>query len=300
MNRLLAFTPSKSEYAATWRTHRDFLGELVMDAAPLVNYEDRRLLVAFLPFVGWLEGRGYAVDRETVLNRTNVEAFLSATSGEFSVGSLRTFRSHIVSVIAGLGGDVEPLGGTAKFSRSIPSVPYTDDEQGWLVSWATHRLNDYTRRNSKLAVALGLGAGLTSGEAMLLNRTHINVTDDGVAIEVPGSRLVVVHHTFEDLFIGAFSLGDPHAPLLLADATHRDCKTLNKFLNTQRRRTDIPVNFRKMRTTWIVRHLTDGIPADVLMRAAGVATLAGLTRFMRYVPDRPHDVQRSALRGAPS
>lgn len=300
MNRLLTFEPSKSEYASTWRAHRHFLGELVLDAAPLVNHADRRLMVALLPFVGWLSDRGYDIDRETVLNRTNVEAFLSAASDDFSVGSLRTFRSCLVAVIAGLGGDVEPLGGAATFSRSTPGVPYTEDEQGWLVAWATTRLNDYTRRNTKLAVALGLGAGLTSGEAMTLNRSHVSITDDGVAVEVPGSRLVIVHRSFEDLFIGAFTLGDPHAPLLLADAMHRDCKTLNKFLNVQRRRADIAVNSRMMRTTWIVRHLTESTPADALIRAAGVATLAGLTRFMQFVPERPDDSYRLLMRGAVS
>jgi hypothetical protein len=297
MKRLLSFVPSKGEYAETWSTFRDFFGELVLDAVPCPNVDEMRLLGSLLPYVGWLAGRGHDINRECVLNRTNVEAFLSASSGKFTGGSLRTYRSVLVSAIEALGGEVEPLGGTAKFSRSVPGDPYTDDEQGWLALWATRRLSDYTRRNTKLAVALGLGAGLTSGEVMLLDRSSVTVSDDGVNVTVPHGRTVTIHRTFEELFRGAFPLGDPTGPLVLADAINRDCKTLNKFLNRQRRRTDIAVNLRKMRTTWIVRHLTAGTPADVLIEAAGVETLAGLTRFMQFVPPKPADAHREFLRG---
>ena len=54
---------------------------------------------------------------------------------------------------------------------------------------------------------------------------------------------------------------------------------------------------QRMRTTWLVGHLTRRVPLPALIAAAGVDSLEAFTRFMRFVPDVSEDFERTLLLG---
>lgn len=60
----------------------------------------------------------------------------------------------------------------------------------------------------------------------------------------------------------------------------------------------VRANAQRMRSTWIVTHLTAGTPVKALVEAAGVDSLEALTRFLRFVPELDTTVARRALRDA--
>jgi hypothetical protein len=60
----------------------------------------------------------------------------------------------------------------------------------------------------------------------------------------------------------------------------------------------VRANAQRMRSTWLVTHMTAGTPPKVLVEAAGVDSLEALTRFLRFVPDVDPTAARRAMREA--
>ena len=60
----------------------------------------------------------------------------------------------------------------------------------------------------------------------------------------------------------------------------------------------VRANAQRMRSTWLVTHLSSGSPPKALVEAAGVDSLEALTRFLRFVPDLDPAQARRRLRDA--
>ena len=57
------------------------------------------------------------------------------------------------------------------------------------------------------------------------------------------------------------------------------------------------VSTYRLRASWIVSHLNDGTPLDVLRQAAGTKTMQALLRYERWVLPAEPARGRAALRG---
>jgi hypothetical protein len=49
---------------------------------------------------------------------------------------------------------------------------------------------------------------------------------------------------------------------------------------------------QRLRATWIVHHLSAGVPVATLMRAAGVESLEAFTRYVRFASIDPGHTER--------
>jgi hypothetical protein len=59
---------------------------------------------------------------------------------------------------------------------------------------------------------------------------------------------------------------------------------------------DAMFSIQRLRVTWMVAHLTAGVPVGVLARAAGVGP-GHLTKYLRFVPDVDEATTRRLLSG---
>lgn len=53
-----------------------------------------------------------------------------------------------------------------------------------------------------------------------------------------------------------------------------------------------------MRATWIVGHITAGVPPRILVKAAGLTNLRSFERWLYTLPELGQDAYRQALREA--
>ena len=170
----------------------------------------------------------------------------------------------------------------APLPPSTACAPYTEDEVAELRSWA--RMSTGARRKSALAlVALGVGAGLSASEVTAVRKSDIDKQGNEIVVNVHGSRArsVRVEGTCaEDLAIALRAI-QPNDWVFCSGRTAAGKNLVTNFV--ARTQTDgISPNSQRMRATWIVGHLNRGTAVVELMRAAGVASLEAVTRYVQF------------------
>lgn len=164
--------------------------------------------------------------------------------------------------------------------------PYTDREVDALWGAARAQLNDQRTRVAQTLLCLGLGAGLKPGEMLQVTAHH-------VGLHPQDERLVVVllhDRTVPVLAEYAPTLMDlcrryPDAPLLGA---HNP--TTKDPLGKVRQNVEWPswVTFKpaRLRTTWMVSVLTNGVRVSEFQRISGTASAKTLEAVAAFVPER--------------
>ncbi len=178
-----------------------------------------------------------------------------------------------------------------------PAAPYTGTEVAALRAWVYGQPSQARRVQADRLLSLGLGAGLTAAEIAATSVDDLHVDDVGVLISVRGPRTREVP-----------VLADWSGPLKQV-AENPNC-TGYVLLPSRKRIRNLISNFansgsgepgpnsHRMRSTWIVRHLIAGVPVRGLLKAAGIETVQGLTKFLTHVPAPDVDAVRRALHGA--
>lgn len=75
-----------------------------------------------------------------------------------------------------------------RYGYTTPDAPYSDDEGRLLVGWAVSHSTDYQRNNSRVLLALGLGAGLRIGEMATLRAKNVARNPLSISMTASGFR----------------------------------------------------------------------------------------------------------------
>lgn len=173
-------------------------------------------------------------------------------------------------------------------NRSL-SAPYARDEVLDIHAWAMGQPSEHLRRNTGVILALGFGAGLRLREMNRVRLRDVSIFSDGaVVIRVPDDgREVPVTAEWEALIDqAAGDLGEDEFLFrpgrIESEKQLREAASL--FLRTTKVQSMAPDPYR-MRNTWLVEHLKNRVPFDVLVRAAGIKEAKSLYNLMEYVPE---------------
>lgn len=245
----------------------------------------------------WAYRRGLPLEPDVVFRRPVVGMFIEQDCAQLSKSTRGTYRSRLLRMGEVLAPEHQSTG-LPGLNRENTICPYSPVEQAAWRSWAAGQPTAARRMDTKVLLALGLGAGLTGGEIGNVRHGHITVDDDGVLVHVVAgrARAVPVLATWEpDLIALAHSSTDPETFAFRLGAGRPNPNVINHF--TKKGDHASPSTAR-MRTTWITGHLAAGVPARALLDAAGVQGFDAFARCVSYLPAVDLARARSLLRGA--
>lgn len=278
-----------------WALVEDFVRSAVADADPHVTYSVADLTRGATGLAVWcVKVAALPLERDVVFRREVIAEYAARAYPHMSSkGSIRSVLLRMSEVLLSPHLRVAPL---APMPVPTPLRPYSLQQVIEARSWARGLTTEYQKVQAKLLLSLGFGAGLSGGEILRLTARDIRVDADGVLVEVREirPRLVPVLSDWEQPLIDYTELGqtNPDAFVFRPKRTALNKNACNDFICSHNGR----VEPRRMRATWIVRHLSAGIAPHVLMDAAGVESLEAFTRYMAYMPAVDPTLARAMMR----
>lgn len=292
-NLIMTYRPRYAEHAPeTWAAVADFVRNTVRPYTTGRTQEHALLaLIAVAQYAYWLRFVGIDAVDSTVLRADLIETY-SRSRGPAEVAPTTPARQRkLLLTLAGLHPPREV--GRAASTVSTPLAPYDDAELSGIRDWARWQPNAISRLSAHGLVGLCLGCGLTRAELPHIRRDHVTRTATSYRVEVAGprARRVPVDPAWSDILDYAVAHAADYliAPL----ATRRTPLHVAGWF--ARAHGDAPFPSR-MRNTWLLARMDEGLTADELVAAAGLSTIRSLERFIRtHAPQH-----RGLLHGARS
>jgi len=295
--RIRTYTPALP--AHEWALIEDFVRAAVADCEQKTPYAAANLLTVCSQHVRWCtQVAGQPLAREVVFHREVIEEYIHRGISGVTPATRGNRRSLLLRMSELL---LPPQARTARLVAlppASPSAPYTPTELSLLKAWADGQNTEFRCVNANLLLALGLGAGLAARELQEIRPADITCDDDGVLLTVTGPRARVVpvlaewESVLRDVAIAAVR---QDGYLFRPRRTHSYPNAITGFV-AETVGKQVPVSTHRMRATWIVGHLSAGVPVPALVDAAGVGSLEALTRYLRFVPPLDISATRSELR----
>lgn len=285
--------------APYWNEIGDFISAAVEEAGPAIPYRQGELLRAATGLTLWAwQTAGLPLERAVIFRRHTIERFVAEGLAHYTNSGRTTRRSQLLRMAEFLLGPkvmpprMRPIG--------LPEAlaPYTHGQMASFKSWAATQSPHDRRVNAEVLLSLGFGAGLAAREITNLRVGDIHLDDHGVLVEIGGDRprTVPLLHEWESALIAFVKEHRSTDWAFLPGRTKAYKNVITNFIYWSGTTEETPQTPR-MRSTWIVHHLTGGVHVVPLLRAAGVQSLEALARYVKYVPDVGPDEARAALRG---
>ena len=289
---------------------RSFVENAVAMALPLTSYTVETLMRPCMAFVYWaVFVIGCPIDAKVVFERALIEQYIHSDGpsrqdgSALTDGTLRNYRAWILRVAEAVNPDNNPRNTKPLNSRAMDE-PYDYEEQFVLDRWAAGQTTVYMRRGANTLIALGAGAGMSSGEIAVLRRDAVHVDEDRhITIRVTATggapdRHVVVAAKHEKRLAKAMKNLALEDFVFLPNRKNAVNDVVSGFIGRSFKPVGTPaVTGRGLRNTWLVERLIDRVDVFTLMEAAGLQSLESISRLATYVP-RPDDETRIAqLRG---
>ena len=294
-DRVVSFRPRGVD-EATWRTIRPFVLGCVSQL-PVAGWSSTtRTLRVLSRLAAWALREGMALDVEWLLDPDMVERFV--TRGLTGDPSRATYRAVLrrIGPLLTKRAPWEPR--PVPMARRQVAWPYTAAEIETLIADAGRQSTKARTRAARALLALGAGAGLDGRWVTRVKARDVAVDDAGVLVQVgpPAPRAVPVLAHWEDEIIElASTAGDQF--LVGGRSTSRNrASDLTSGL-------EVPpghprLSAARLRSTWLLWHLTAGTRLPELAKAAGLHGITVLSDLVPAIPPMAERDGRHLLRGA--
>ncbi|MCL3861741.1 hypothetical protein [Actinotalea sp. K2] len=298
---------------------RDMVGRYVEAHGPVSVFTARVLTRTVVELVLFAAEQGTTISASAVLTHWTVQQFdealtaaLRARLKNLSAGDRRLAdaagRSSVASQVGSarrVAQALNPRGGWPMASERRHryfSLPYCLTELGLLEDQIARNAG-LARRNGEAFLVLGLGAGLDGRWSARVSPEHVqDLGADGLVVQVPG-RAVPVLHAYEAR-LRALVAQTPEGGLLFGGtATHKGAAS-DAVARVRVDPGGPQLELGRLRSTWIVTHLTMGTRVPELMAAAGLESMTPISDMAEFVPPldpspaRCVAAARAMLRGA--
>ncbi|HCA84961.1 MAG TPA: hypothetical protein DEQ61_05380 [Streptomyces sp.] len=302
--RIQSYRPAGSPPG--WSRVGDEVRRIVTRAAPELPYQARELLSALARLALFCDGEGMPATAEVWLAREVIERFVLVGCPHVGESSRGNYRSRLLRLREAVIGEDCVTGKPAKLAGSSPARPYSRTELADLWGWAGGQPTEELRWGCKTLLALGAGSGLDSPELIPLRAHDVRRPSHAggpVVVAVRGSRarLIVCRRPWDAVLADAAErLESPgEASYLFRPSFHsRGTNTVTNFLCRTKRSQGVPrLVMSRLRSTWLVDLFEARLPITVIVAAAGVDTLHGLSRILPFLNSVPAGEAGTLLRG---
>ena len=274
---------------------RAFVVPAVLRLAPAGTAIASRYARVLTRISAWCLERGLPLDLEVVLDPDTVERFTSV--GLADDASRGTYRADLRRIGPRLTTKApwEPQPETA--TRRQVATPYLSEELAALCHDATHQATSARRRAAMALLALGAGAGLDGRWSTRVRAEDVIGQGDAVLVRVgePSARLVPVFAQYEaELLDLAATAGDEFLVGGHSLARNRAGELASRIEVSQ---VTPRLSASRLRSTWLVHHLSIGTRLPELVAAAGLSGATVLSDLLEYVPPVATEEAHRLLRG---
>lgn len=286
--------------AEDWAPIASFVRQAVADAEPKRLDTTRNMLAVVTSLADWCNAVACCeVTYPVVFEVTMIERFIAQLDGVLPK-TKATYRSVLLRVAEKLVGPQLSSYRYKQFPRSTAPDAYSAEEQLDLRTIRNNQVTDYRRTNLGVFIALGAGAGISTGELNRARHSHLREFAGGLVLDVQGtnrsSRTVPVLAKWEDMLrdsLDGFTKNSwLFAPLRENEDSPNSATRLVASCNSV---TTQPTLWR-LRATWLVDHLNAGTPLPDLLEAAGYESLSKFERFIPFLDRHEPTTRLAAMR----
>jgi len=285
--------------SADWDAIAPYVHDVVTRAVPLVTYDAKELYPAVTRLVHFARGEYAPLTDESVFEPYMVNRFVVHHLAGYNRASRNTIRARLRRVSEALLGD-DAVGKFKALGKADAVQPYTVGEQAALEAWSRAQTSAERRTSAAALLSLGFGAGLTGGEIIRQRLEHIAVTGPHVIVHAGGGDPRDVP-LFDDWSAGIRARSDElggHGWAFRAEQRGDNINLVTDFVS--RTAAPMEIQTRRMRATWLVRHLETGTPLKTLLRIAGLKSAEALDRVLPFVDESVSAATEDGLRPTPA
>ncbi|NDK29102.1 hypothetical protein FSY75_32575 [Streptomyces sp. TR1341] len=270
-----------------WAPVAELVRATVTATAPTTCYAAERLLHVIGRIAVWADRSGLPRDPATWLQMETIDAFILSGCGATKDSTVLTYKTWLRRARNALLWVQQGEAPSVRLSSSrTPQPPYEPYEVARLRDWVNH-LPGQDRLDGLALMTLGAGCGLLPDEVPRIRGSHVRVTSAGVAVLEAGplSRLVACHSGWGGTLADLVKASGPGFLFL---PQREDAATQNLVASwpaRHRPHAGLPLlSAQRLRSTWIVGRLSEGISPDAVASAAGMASPADLAVYDHWVP----------------
>ncbi|KGJ72346.1 hypothetical protein GY21_15935 [Cryobacterium roopkundense] len=283
---IIRFRPQLS--AQQWDAVREFTIITAINMKPRTFETVRRMMTMTGRFNAWVWATaGTTLTVERVYTQNNVYRYLQERLPKHS-------ETHRWGVARQLGTIAEALAENTITRFPTPHAnrrrPFSIAEVASMHSWAASLTTDLKRQNAQALLGLAGGAGLRANEIIDLRLGDIDIVDGRLFVTVPGKnpRRVPVRHPWNRTLLR--SLAGRSDPMEYVFRGYRfeeyRPRAIQTFLTDHPGR--VRATLTRLRATWIVAQIDNGLPLPILMALAGFSTTGCLDKHLVHA--RPLDI----------
>lgn len=247
----------------------------------------RYYLTAVSKFALWAYARGLPLgDPADILNPATVFRYVTEEMDNFKPSYRAQEMGRLQNLLLKIGDPDASYPRQPVRRRATSEMEvYKPTEQTMFVSSCSNRSTARQRSNMRVLVGLGFGAGLTVSELNDVKAADIQPRGNHHVVYVPGARerVVPIRADWVSILLQGLAEREPDDYALLGYRHETLSTRLAVEMHLRAPNEPHPTPSR-MRSTWIVEHLTRGLRPDALAAIAGLGTADS---FRIYVPRMP-------------
>lgn len=231
---------------------------------------------------------GLPVDDDTVWTHAGIDHFSLAGMPTMTAATRNDYRSRLLTACS----KINPVfaGPTVPTQGHVSVRPgYSAVEEDAIKRAALRQRNPGARRTLCLMVGLAGGAGITGELKELYGRDVTDDPDEGIIVRVPGkrARVVVVRRDYEELVRVGITGVRPNQ--LLVGRNPERSNVGGRIVRKAELFDDAPqIDARRLRSTWLTWLITQPVPINVILAAAGLQGARSLVELYALL-ERPDD-----------
>lgn len=275
------------------------MSRCVQNCSGRTPYSDQDLNIAATKLSVWAwETAGFELEASLVFRRDVIGNYIATGASEYKPAGRGNLRSQLLRMSEVL----LPESTQRRLSPlppSDPTRPYRPNEIQSLRAWASGQSTPARQGNARTLLALGLGAGLSAVEIGTLRIRDIQVDRFGVLVDVQGDRprTVPVLRQWEPDLIARVQQLPSDSWAFRENHTAFYPNLISNFVDRSKV-TVVRPQTQRMRTTWLLVHLSAGTALPSLLAAAGTESLSALDRYLQFLEPEPAGDLRQHLREA--
>ncbi|MBC9926958.1 MULTISPECIES: hypothetical protein [unclassified Leucobacter] len=296
MNHMRTRSPKVSP--ETWGRIRQFVEDAVSVTAPQLPYAAGLVQSTAAAYVEWVVMEKHLpLDGKIIWSRQMIDLYVTDEMSHLKPGTRRNYRAYLDRVSKILCPEEHAYEYTPQ-NRKSSVAPYSAAEMDRFRNWAANQSNPLKRRRGVAMLALCAGAGLSSSEVAQITSAHVDVSNSGIVIDVPGKRTRRVPLLPDwDEWMLAVTEDCTKGERLWGPIARKDYSNLlSTFVENAEGKGNGPRSDR-LRNTWLVWHLQNRTPMKDLLYAAGVRKMEQLPRLLEHCEFLPASDYVAVLRG---
>lgn len=279
---LLGYRPNDASAMGAWGAVRPFTIETAAAMLPDTYDSARRLMTITARFHMWVWARtGTELSIARVYTQLNIDRYLTAAYNDRSVSHRWGVSRQLVKVGRELAdADLVAL----HLPEGKVRAPFATKQIATMHSWANSLTTVKKRQNAQALLGLAGGAGLTAAEIVDAHVTDIDREGDIVFVNVRGTqpRRVPVRHAWARVLLRSIEGREHTSEALFRGPRIEEYppRIIQTFL------TDHPAPVRPtpaaLRAAWLVHHINNHVPLQVLRDIAGFEHYDSLVRYYAH------------------